>query len=330
MEVEELMIRQLTNQHLLEPVQYLDAVKDLCGMQAQFLSNACHALAIRSNDFLEGQTAGLVKSWTNRGTMHIFAQSDLPLFLHERRSHFLRPCDTLEADEWITKDRKQYFAALIVDSIAAGIDTREALKKVCSEKGMTATEAESIFNSWGGTIRALCESGQICHKVQEKKAFCICPPFVPMEEESAKLELPRRYFTHYGPATVKDAAYFFGTTQTDIKKYMKQLPLETAVCNGRTYFYIENGLSYNHTIPECLFLAGFDPLMLGYQKTESLYLPPEHLRKIFTLAGIVKPSILLNGRVVGNWKRKGKKVEIQVYEAVSEEGQAAIEKAKPM
>ena len=41
MELEELKIRQLTNQHLLEPVYYLDAVKNLCGMQAQFLSNAC-------------------------------------------------------------------------------------------------------------------------------------------------------------------------------------------------------------------------------------------------------------------------------------------------
>ena len=139
MEIEELKIRQLTNQHLLEPVDYLEAVKDLCGMQAQFLSNACHALRIRSHDYEEGQTAGLVKSWTNRGTMHIFAESDLPLFLHEGRRHFLRPCDTLEADEFITKGRKQYFADLIVDWIASGIDTREALKDICSEKGMTET-----------------------------------------------------------------------------------------------------------------------------------------------------------------------------------------------
>lgn len=329
MELEELKIRQLTNQHLLEPVEYLDVVKDLCGMQAQFLSNACHALRIRSHDYEEGQTAGLVKNWTNRGTMHIFAVSDLPLFLHEGRNHFLRPCDTLEADEFITQKRKQYFADLIVDSIASGIDTREALKDICSEKGMTETEAESVFNSWGGTIRALCESGRICHKVQEKKAFCICPPFEPMSEEAAKLELSRRYFTHYGPATIKDAAYFFGTTQAEIKKYMKQLPLETAVCNGRTYYYIDNGADYGKTVPECLFLAGFDPLMLGYQKAESLYLSPEHLRAVFTLAGIVKPTILLGGKVAGTWKRKGKKVEIQLFEDISEENRMMIEKYKP-
>ena len=329
MEIEELKIRQLTNQHLLEPVEYLDAVKDLCGMQAQFLSNACHALRIRSHDYEKGQTAGLVKSWTNRGTMHIFAESDLPLFLHEGRSHFLRPCDTLEADEFITQKRKQYFADLIVDSIASGIDTREALKDICSEKGMTETEAESVFNSWGGTIRALCESGRICHKVQEKKAFCICSSFEPMSEQTAKLELCRRYFMYYGPATIKDASYFFGERQAKIRKYMKQLPLEMATCNDRTYYYIDRGVLYTQDIPECLFLAGFDPLMLGFQKTESLYLPPEHLRAVFTLAGIVKPSILLNGRIVGTWKRKGKKVEIQLLEDVSEDKRIMIEKHKP-
>ncbi len=55
-----------------------------------------------------------------------------------------------------------------MDNIASGIDTREGLKHVCFQKGMTETESESLFNSWGGTIRALCESGRICYKVQEK------------------------------------------------------------------------------------------------------------------------------------------------------------------
>ncbi len=325
MTVEEIKIRQLVHQYLTEPADYLTVVCDLCGMQAQFLSNACHALTIRANDFSAEQPTGLVKNWTNRGTMHIFAASDLPLFLHEGRSHFLRPCDTLEADKFITKGRKGYFADLILDSISAGIDTREELKEVCTEKGMTETEAESVFNAWGGTIRALCESGKICHKVQEKKAFCLCPPFVPMEEETAKLELARRYFTNYGPATIKDAAYFFGTTQMQIKKYLKNLPVEAVSCNGKTYYYIENHQNYNQGIPECLFLAGFDPLLLGYQKSESLYLPGEHLRKVFTLAGIVKPSVLLYGRIGGLWKCKGNRIEIALFDAVSMEAKKQIE-----
>ena len=48
--------------------------------------------------------------------------------------------------------------------------------------------------------------------------------------------------------------------------------------------------------------------MLGYKKEESIFLPQEYLRGIFNLAGIVMPAILLNGRVVGCWRKKGKKI----------------------
>ena len=334
---EEIMFRRLAGQHLITPSDCQTVIRDLCGIQAQFLSNAMHALKIRCHDFSEDRpelcTAGLVKSWTLRGTVHVFSQTDLPLFLHQGRKHFLRPCDTLEADESITKERKQYFADLILEQIAAGIHTREELKTVCAEHGMTGQEAESVFNSWGGTIRALCEMGTICHKVQEKKAFELCPPFTPMEEAPARLEMARRYFTHFAPATIRDAAYFFGTTQTEVKQWLSQLPVSTTTCRSKTYYYIEpdaSGAAQETTsptdIPACIFLAGFDQLMLGYQKTENPFLPPEHLRGIFNLSGIVMPAVLLHGRVAGKWKKNGKKLSVTLFETISpkEKEQAEI------
>lgn len=55
----------------------------------------------------------------------------------------------------------------------------------------------------------------------------------------------------------------------------------------------------------------------GKPWTESLYLPPEHLRGIFSLSGIVMPPVLLHGRVVGKWKRSGKKLTVTAFEALS-------------
>lgn len=314
MTIEEIKLRQLSGQHLLSPAAPLTAAGDLCGLQAQFLSNALHALALRCGR--PADTAGLVKSWTVRGTMHLFPETDLPLFLHRGRSHFLRPRDTLEGDERVTAGRKKFFAALIVDSVAQGTDTREELKAVCRRAGMTEREAESLFDAWGGILRALCEKGVLCHKVQEKKAFRLCPPFDPMGEREAHLELARRYFAHFGPATVKDAAYFFGATQAQIKVWLTDLPVQCAECGGKTYFYIDQAAP-DGGIPDCLFLAGFDQLMLGYQKTESLWLPPEHLRDIFSLSGIVMPALLLRGRVAGRWKRKGRRLMVTPFEDLS-------------
>ena len=40
MTLEELKIRQLTNQYLLAPADKLTVMRDLCGVQAQFMTNA--------------------------------------------------------------------------------------------------------------------------------------------------------------------------------------------------------------------------------------------------------------------------------------------------
>ena len=85
MTLDEIKLRLLAGQHLLTPADTQTVVKELCGVQAQFLSHALHGLSIRCT---EVNTDGLIKSWTNRGTMHLFSVDDLPLFLHEGRTHF--------------------------------------------------------------------------------------------------------------------------------------------------------------------------------------------------------------------------------------------------
>ena len=309
MTLEEIKLRRLRAQHLLMPADTQTVVKDLCGLQAQFLSHALHGLAIRTG---EVNTDGLVKSWTNRGTMHLFSVEDLPLFLHEGRTHFLRPVDTMESDAYISAERKAYFADLLVDAVAQGMDERETLKAVCQKAGMNDSESKSLFDPWGGLIRALCETGRLCHKVQEKKAYQLCPAFEPMAEAPARLELARRYFTHFGPATIKDTAYFFNTTQANVKVWLKALPVSEAVLDGKTYFYIDQG-SADGALPDCLFLAGFDQLMLGYEKTQSLFLPKEHICDIFNLAGIVRPAILMDGTVAGWWNMKNRKLTVTMF-----------------
>ena len=109
MTVEEIKLHRMWGQHLLVPADTQTVVKDLCGVQAQFLSHALHGLSIRTEKL---NTDGLVKSWTNRGTMHLFSVDDLPLFLHEGRSRFLRPVDTMDSDAYMDANRKALYEGL--------------------------------------------------------------------------------------------------------------------------------------------------------------------------------------------------------------------------
>lgn len=134
-----------------------------------------------------------------------------------------------------------------------------------------------------------------------------------MAEKDARLELARRYFAHYGPATVRDVAYFFGKPQREVKMWMAQLPLVHARVEGQDCFWLDNGQNDWPEMPDCLFLAGFDQLMLGYLKTESIFLAKEYIRGIFHLSGIVMAPILLRGRVAGRWKQKNGRLTLTLF-----------------
>lgn len=325
MTIQDIRRERLARQHLLTPAAPLTVASDLCGLQAQFLSAALHALRIRSGSSC---TDDLVKSWTLRGTMHLFPEADLPLYF--------RCCGTPEDvtdSPWYTwcakkgappaPERERFFARLVTSAITDGVDSREELRLLCRERGMTEPEEAHLFHPWGGVIAELAQMGVIVFKVQEEKAYRLCPAFEPMSAHAAELELARRYFSHYGPATLRDAAYFFHTTQTQVKKWLKELPVQSLTLDGTTYFHIPCPLP-DADIPRCLLLAGFDQLMLGYRKEDNPFLPKEHLRGIFNLAGIVAPGIVLDGRIVGKWKQKDGRLSLTPFESLSEDDKRDI------
>ena len=332
MTTEELKIRQLANQHLLTPADQMTVLHDLCGVQAQFMANAVHALKIRSLDCQENvRKDGLVKNWTVRGTVHVFAEDDLPLFMHCNHGRDYLRNDWHEKSFWnqrdtwaLTPERQAYFTDVILEALKGTALTREELKQVCRRRGMTEPEENSMFDPWGGGIREMCERGFLNHVVQEKKAFCLAPAFTPIPEREAKLEMARRYFTFMGPSTIHDAMYYFHTTAAQVKEWCSLLPVSAAECGGRTYFYMDSGQTYNQEIPKCLFLAGFDQLLLAHEKKESLFLRQEYRKGIFNSAGIVAPAVMLNGEVAGKWKKKDKKLSITMFRPTTRQEKDSI------
>lgn len=334
MTITELKQLRLYNHHLTAPVPKLTAACDLLGVQSQFTVNAYHALRTRSSEVLSDETwgEGLCKNWTIRGTIHVFALDDLGLFRYRedlyRNSDFTR--FTFREGGWCgTPERQKFWSEKILSYVENGIREREALKAACIADGITDAELECMFESWGGGMRDLCERGFLVYAAKEKKEFLPAPEFMPMGQVAAEREMVRRYFTHYAPATLRDAAYFFGWTQTKLKGYLKELPVESVVCEGKTYYYIGALPTACPDVPRCILLAGFDQLMLGYEKKDSIFVPTEFVRGIFNLQGIVLAPVLLDGTIAGKWKCKDGKLNVECFRVFSqEEKNAATEEAE--
>lgn len=317
MTAEEIRLRRLAAQNLLFPDKKDGVTRNVCGFQAQFFPNVRQALGLRTGVLPNGDLGdGFAKSWTLRGTIHVFSRQDLPLFLgleeHYRENRWDTPTWWNQRPDWtLTPARQQYFSSVILEALEEGPKNREELKALCRTAGMTEAEEGSLFHPWGGGLRELCQRGFLHYLPREEKVFALTPEISPMERDAAWLELARRYFTYYGPATIHDAQYFFRVTATQVKGWLSKLPVQHCQLEGRTYYFIESAAWEHASMPECLLLAGFDPLMLGYEKKESLFLAPEHMRKVFNLGGIVFPTILLRGMVVGKWNRRG---EAELFE----------------
>ena len=80
---------------------------------------------------------------------------------------------------------------------------------------------------------------------------------------------------------------------------------------GKDVYYLAPGWTPpDKDAPDALFLAGFDPLLMGYRKTENPVLPQELVKRVYNNTGIVFPTVLLHGKVAALWRRAGDRAEV--------------------
>lgn len=310
----ELLYFSLKNQYLLEKTDKSTIVSDLCGLQAQFANNPKYALRIRANDFSEaGWGDGLLKVWTFRGTLHAVKTDEIGLFLSARGY----TGDWDDSSWGIRRDEKHYWSKFIYECISEGINSREELKERCRKKGMEEDLLGKVFHGWGGLIREMSDRGMIAYDIGTAKRFVICRNIKFIDREKARAVFIGRYFSAFGPATIEDCAHFTSYSKREILRLIEEnnIELKTVTCDGIEYYYIKD-LSGNCRVPECLYLAGFDQLVLGY-KDRSRFMNTADRGKVITNSGIIHPTILLGGKLQAKWIKDGSKLLITPFGELS-------------
>ena len=139
-----------------------------------------------------------------------------------------------------------------------------------------------------------------------------------MDRDNARAVLLRRYFKTFGPATMDDCAYFTGWKKREILYTIEKhdIRLNSILCENREYF-LTGGLPGTGEIPGCIFLAGFDQLLMGY-RDRSRMMDERHKRDVTTNTGIVYPTVLLDGRIQAKWKKSGAKLTVTPFCTISQ------------
>lgn len=319
----------LQKQGLLKPQSVQQICQNLNGLQAQFQPYVhigfCNRMT--ADDFHEGSwQEELTRQWSLRRTVHAYLKSEIPLYIHEGRMASVDYLETVSWDVALPQVKKKFYQ-VILEALETGPMTREELKILCRAENIGVEEEKQVFNAWGGLLRYMVERGEIYQEYGVKR-FHRLRDFQPLPKKEAELEIARRYFTGFGPVSLADARYYFKENKSTVLKWMEQLDLKNVEVAGEERFYL--GELEEAELPDCLFVAGFDQLLLGYEKKANPFFNPEYIRNIYTLTGIVKPVVFYKGRFVATWKRDKGTILLDIFEDITQQEEKELDHYRQM
>ncbi len=265
---------------------------ELLGLHSWFYRNVPFSALIRGADITGWKTL-LTKTWLYRGTLHGVAFEDLQqlLALHSDDSYLFRYFGT---------EAVKAFAEEVLRYMEDGVYSRVEFRRIFDgdyEPGFI----DAMFSPWGGVFVYLARIGKVAFRDMASRDFDLISAEPTETRDEVLPGLLRRFFAVYGPATLADAAWFFGYWKDDAKK-LRGLPLDDCDhfdLEGQRYYSFGAGED-TADIPEITLLSGFDPLIVSYAE-RSAVLPAEYKSRVILKSGICNPTIAVNGRVAGIW-----------------------------
>lgn len=325
MHIDEWKAITLTRLGLTRPMTTHEICRRHNGVQAQFQTYADEGFKsrLRPEEWASDWSRDLVRQWSLRGTIHAYLKEEIPLYLYKGRNQGWW-LDYLSKHGGATREEEEHYAHLIEDSLRSGNKTRDELKAICRSAGLQPEQEKHYFSAWGGLLAAMVFDGRI-YQEYGRRSFGRLERYEPWERDAAQLEIARRYFSGFGPVSIRDARYYFKTTKSRIEGWMSRLDLNTVEVGGTRRYYIGD-LPVPDEIPEALFIAGFDALLLAFEKRENPFFDPKFLREIYTMTGIIKPTLLLRGSLAATWRKEKGSVFVKPFRSLTKKDIQRIER----
>ncbi|OLF11584.1 hypothetical protein BLA60_11600 [Actinophytocola xinjiangensis] len=133
-----------------------------------------------------------------------------------------------------------------------------------------------------------------------------------MDRHRATTELVIEYFDRYGPASLRDAAWWSGLSRSAITAAMNEsardfVMVHTSWCESPMYMYRDRLEEFRSDSAEqrssgISFLAHEDVALKAYFESRRRYLGDLPPRTAFNQIGEVLPTVIIDGQLAGTWK----------------------------
>jgi hypothetical protein len=313
-------------------------VSRICGAQAQVMSAAEMSIGTRVEDMTASHVRHallkerrIIKTWAMRGTLHLLAAEDLPLYISALGHHLKESVASWLDRRGLDHRASDKISEAILDALEAGPLTRKELASgVCGLLGTQATKW--IEHSWGGVVKCTAFEGHVCFGptlgnettyvrvdkwLRDSSQDSSNPARIRIPQNEASMELIRRYLRAYGPADMRDYCAWSGLRAREAKGPWQALRGELVPVNvdGRNLWLLSedvDALKATKTEPNIVrLLPNFDSYLLAHRNKDHIVYR-DYYKQIYRSAGWIAPVILANGEAIGTWSCRRKRNRIQI------------------
>ena len=305
---------RLQNQHIAGTTfaKPSDVVRWLGAVQAQDYLGSLWAIGLRmqnaTEQIIEQAIADrtIIRTWPMRGTLHFVAAEDVRWMLQLLTPRVVANnrwrLKQLDLNDAVLARSKKLFAR----ALSSG-------KQLPRDRMYQVLEAAGIATAGGRGLHILgqlAQEGILCfgRRQGKQQTFALldewAPAAKPKRRDEALAELARRYFTSHGPATFQDFIWWSGLTTADARagSEMTRNHLGQEHINGRTYWFPLSMPTPRDNRTTSYLLPPYDEYTVAY-KDRSAVLSPSCAQHLDAVRGILGPALVIDGQIVGTWKR---------------------------
>ncbi|MBJ7593921.1 MAG: AlkZ family DNA glycosylase [Candidatus Dormibacteraeota bacterium] len=339
----DILQERLRSQHLLgpAPAAAADVVRHLVAVQSQDYPAARWAVAQRTADLTGADvddalsSGSILRTHLLRPTWHLVTPDDIRwmLALTAPRVKALMAYGYRRSgvDDAMLAKSNRIVAAALHGGPLTRIELGDALWSEGIEPRVDNRLAHLMI---GAELDGIVCSGPLRGK-QHTYALLdeVVPPAPARDRATALAELASRYYASHGPATIKDFAWWSGlsTTEATTGTNTAQSQVECIELEGRTYWFAPTAHPTTGRLPTGHLLPDFDEYTVAYADRTHL-IDAADLHHMPNRMDVISNNVLVvNGRVVGSWKRAVEKGTVRLtitpFEQLPKRAHAAVASA---
>jgi hypothetical protein len=253
----------------------------------------------------------IVRTWPMRGTLHFVSPEDVRWMLEFLTPRVFARSAGLYKQAGLD-DAVFHKSWKVIEKVLKGGKklTRQEVYEALEKAKISARNVRGLH-----ILGNLAQRGLICfgpHRGKQPTFVLLeewLPPVRKLKRDEALAELAARYFASHGPATLQDFSWWSGLTLSEAKKSVEMIrdKFDHRDAGNQTYWFSPAPVHRKKTFVSNFLLPPFDEYTVAY-KDRSAAINSEFMDQARN--GIFGPTLVIDGKIVGTWKREIKKEEI--------------------